>query len=83
MGHADTDGALHPFELVSYLLFTLYWHEMMTNATVIVHPFITKMSIPFYVLSGALVLLQVIRSIIRNATTLEFNFNIVTGTHRN
>lgn len=69
-----------PFSLAAYLLFTLYWHEMMTNATVIVHPFITKMKIPFFVLSGLLISLQVIRIIIRSVTTLEFNFNIVTGT---
>ncbi len=68
-----------PFAISSYMLFTLYWHEMMTNATVVVHPFITKMKIPFFVLSAVLIALQVIRSIIRNATTLEFNFNIVTG----
>ncbi len=68
-----------PFAISSYILFTLYWHEMMTNATIVVHPFITKMKIPFFVLSAVLVALQVIRSIIRNATTLEFNFNIVTG----
>jgi hypothetical protein len=69
-----------PFALAAYLLFTLYWHEMMTNATVIVHPFITKMRIPFFVVSALLVSLQVIRTVIRSVTTLEFNFNIVTGT---
>lgn len=69
-----------PFALAAYLLFTLYWHEMMTNATVIVHPFITRMRIPFFIVSALLVSLQVIRTVIRSVTTLEFNFNIVTGT---
>jgi hypothetical protein len=68
-----------PFALAAYLLFTLYWHEMMTNATVIVHPFITRMRIPFFIVSALLVSLQVIRTVIRSVTTLEFNFNIVTA----
>ncbi len=62
-----------PFAIASYMLFTLYWHEMMTNATVVVHPFITKMKIPFFIASAVLVCLQIIRSIIRNVSSVEFS----------
>ena len=62
-----------PFAISSYMLFTLYWHEMMTNATVVVHPFITKMKIPFFIASALLVCLQIIRAIIRNVTNVELS----------
>lgn len=36
-----------PLFIASLLLFVLYWHELMTNASIIVHPFITRMKVPF------------------------------------
>jgi hypothetical protein len=59
-----------PFALASFMLFTLYWHEMMTKSSVVVHPFITKMRIPFFILSFALLALQIIRILLRSFTTL-------------
>jgi hypothetical protein len=53
----------YPFAFSSYLLFTLYWHEMMTTSSVIVHPFIVKMRIPFYVICAALLSLDIVRII--------------------
>jgi hypothetical protein len=53
----------YPFAFSSYLLFTLYWHEMMTTSSVIVHPFIVKMRIPFFVICAALLSLDIIRII--------------------
>jgi hypothetical protein len=66
-----------PLAIASYMLFTLYWHEMMTNASVVVHPFINKMKIPFFVATGVLICLQIARSIIRNVAVVEFS--MVTG----
>lgn len=67
-----------PFTISSYMLFVLYWHEMMTNTSVVVHPFITKMRIPFFVTAAVLLLLQIIRTILRNVTSLD-NLSLVTG----
>lgn len=67
-----------PFAVSSYMLFVLYWHEMMTNSAVVVHPFIVKMRIPFFVTAGVLLLLQIIRTILRIVTPLE-NLSLVTG----
>jgi hypothetical protein len=53
----------YPFAFSSYLLFTLYWHEMMTTSSVIVHPFIVKMRIPFFVICAALLSLDIVRII--------------------
>ena len=68
-----------PFAISSYMLFVLYWHEMMTNSSIVVHPFITKMRIPFFVTAGVLLLLQIVRTILRNITPLD-NLSLVTGT---
>jgi hypothetical protein len=77
-GYAALIELSWPFSISSYLLFTLYWHEMMTNATVVVNPFMTKMRIPFFVLSGALICLQITRTIIRNTSPFE-NFTTITA----
>ena len=61
-----------PFVLSSLLLFILFWHEMMTSESVIVHPFIHKMRIPFYVVSGVVLALQIVRIII-------FSLNVMDG----
>lgn len=68
-----------PFAISSYMLFVLYWHEMMTNSSVVVHPFIVKMRVPFFVTAGVLLLLQIIRTILRNVTPLD-NLSLITGT---
>jgi hypothetical protein len=68
-----------PFVLSSFLLFTLYWHEMMTSSSVIVHPFLNKMKIPFFLLSGIMLALQIIRTILRHTTTID-NLPLMTGT---
>ena len=67
-----------PFAISSYMLFVLYWHEMMTSSSLVIHPFIVKMKIPFFVTAGVLLLLQIIRTILRNATPLD-NLGLVTG----
>jgi hypothetical protein len=41
------------------MLFSLYWHEIMTSSSIIVHPFIVKMRIPFFVFSGLLLVMQI------------------------
>jgi hypothetical protein len=61
----------YPFALSSYLLFTLYWQEMMTTSSVVVHPFIVKLRIPFYVICAALLSLDVVRIILLYTTTWE------------
>lgn len=48
-----------PFVISSIMLFLLYWHETMTSSSIIVHPFIVKMRIPFFVTAGVLLLLQI------------------------
>ncbi len=68
-----------PFALSSYLLIILYWHEMMTSATIVVHPFVVKMRIPFFVLSGALMVVQLIQIFLRSFTPIE-NSILITGT---
>lgn len=65
-----------PFVIASFLLFTLYWHELMTSASVIVHPFIVKMKIPFFVISGFILAVQLIKTIVRSAT-LFAGFNLI------
>jgi hypothetical protein len=67
-----------PFAISSYMLFVLYWHEMMTNSSIVVHPFIVKMRIPFFVTAGVLLLLQIVRTILRNVTPLD-NLSLVTA----
>jgi hypothetical protein len=48
-----------PFVLAAIMLFSLYWHEIMTSSSIIVHPFIVKMRIPFFVFSGLLLVMQI------------------------
>jgi hypothetical protein len=48
-----------PFVISSIMLFLLHWHETMTSSSIVVHPFIVKMRIPFFVTSGVLLLLQI------------------------
>lgn len=61
-----------PFVLASLLLFILFWHEMMTTESVVIHPFINKMRIPFYVVSGLVLALQIVRIIV-------FSLNVMDG----
>eukprot|EP00029_Vermamoeba_vermiformis_P006745 TRINITY_DN2720_c0_g1_i2.p1 TRINITY_DN2720_c0_g1~~TRINITY_DN2720_c0_g1_i2.p1 ORF type:complete len:456 (-),score=20.21 TRINITY_DN2720_c0_g1_i2:47-1243(-) len=61
-----------PFVLSSLLLFILFWHEMMTREAVVLHPFIDKMRIPFYAVSGFILALQIVRIIV-------FALNIMDG----
>ncbi len=61
-----------PFVLSSLLLFILFWHEMMTSESVVVHPFIHKMRIPFYVVSGVVLALQIVRIVV-------FSLNVMDG----
>jgi hypothetical protein len=68
-----------PFALSSFLLIILYWHEMMTSATIVVHPFVVKMRIPFFVLSAALMVVQLIQIFLRGYTAVE-NLILITGT---
>jgi hypothetical protein len=64
-----------PFVISSMMLFTLYWHEMMTTSSVIVHPFIVKMRIPFFVISSCLIALSIIRNFLRAYTVItSLNF---------
>ena len=64
-----------PFVISSMMLFTLYWHEMMTTSSVIVHPFIVKMRIPFFVISSCLISLSIIRNFLRAYTVItSLNF---------
>lgn len=67
-----------PFALSSFLLIILYWHEMMTSATIVVHPFVVKMRIPFFVLSAALMVVQLIQIFLRSYTAVE-NLILITG----
>ena len=67
-----------PFVAASFLLFPLYWHELMTVCSVIVHPFITKMRIPFFVISGFILLVQIFKAIARNLDLFKHT-NIITG----
>jgi hypothetical protein len=50
----------------------------MTSASVIVHPFIVKMKIPFFVISGFILAVQLIKTIVRSAT-LFAGFNLIIG----
>jgi len=68
-----------PFALSSFLLIILYWHETMTNATIVIHPFVHKMRIPFYLLSGAMLIVQLIQIFLRSFTPIE-NSVLITGT---
>lgn len=65
-----------PFVISSFLLFILYWHELMTNESIIVHPFIVKMKIPFFVISSFFLVLQVTKNTVQNLTTFT-SINIV------
>jgi hypothetical protein len=67
-----------PFALSSFLLIILYWHEMMTSATIVVHPFVVKMRIPFFVLSAALMVVQLVQIFLRGYTAVE-NLILITG----
>jgi hypothetical protein len=60
-----------PFAISSYMLLSLYWHEMMTSSTVVVHPFITKMRIPFFAIAGFLLAIQLLRILLRSWTNIE------------
>ena len=67
-----------PLSIVSYTLFSLYWYEMMTTASVVVHPFMVKMKIPAFIISAVLVCLQITRTILRNVAVVD-NFPTITG----
>ena len=60
-----------PFAISSYMIISLYWHEMMTSSTVVVHPFITKMRIPFFALAGLLLSVQLLRILLRSWLPIE------------
>jgi hypothetical protein len=67
-----------PFALSSFILIILYWHEMMTSSSIIVHPFIIRMKIPFFVLSGTLVAMQLLQLFLRSWSTVD-NLQFVTA----
>jgi hypothetical protein len=60
-----------PFVVSSFLLFSLFWHELMNNASLKVHPFIRKMRIPFYAASFGFIIVQVAMATCRNLGVLE------------
>lgn len=68
-----------PFAISSNMLLSLYWHEMMTSSTVVVHPFITKMRIPFFAIAGFLLAIQLLRILLRSWTNIE-SLPFLTGT---
>jgi len=53
-----------PLFLCSSLLIVLYWHEIMIDSSLKVSPFITKLRIPFYVLSGVVLAVHVTRMVL-------------------
>ncbi len=66
-----------PFSISSLILIILYWHELMANYSVVVHPFVIKMRIPFFVTSGLLVVLQGLQIGLR-FINIEY-FNLILG----
>lgn len=68
-----------PFAISSYMLLSLYWHEMMTSSAVVVHPFVTKMRIPFFAVAGFLLAIQLLRILLRSWTDIE-SLPFLTGT---
>lgn len=68
-----------PFAISSFMLLSLYWHEMMTSSAVVVHPFVTKMRIPFFAMAGFLLAIQLLRILLRSWTDIE-SLPFLTGT---
>jgi hypothetical protein len=50
----------------------------MTNASVVVHPFITKMRIPFFAISGFILAVQIVKTVVRNLGILRLA-DMITG----
>jgi hypothetical protein len=60
-----------PFACSAFLLITLYWHEMMTSYSLVVHPFVVKMKIPFIVGSSVLLSIQLVQIFLRSIGGIE------------
>jgi hypothetical protein len=68
-----------PFACSAFLLITLYWHEMMTSYSLVVHPFVVKMKIPFIVGSSVLLSIQLVQIFLRSIGGIE-GMQLATGT---
>jgi len=53
-----------PVMTIVSLLIVLYWHELIHNASLDRTPYITKLAVPFYVLSSVLMAIEVIRIVL-------------------
>jgi hypothetical protein len=60
-----------PFACSAFLLIILYWHEMMTSYSVVVHPFVVKMKVPFIVTSSILLSIQLLQIFLRSFGGIE------------
>ena len=68
-----------PFFLMSSLLIVLYWHEIMIDSSLKVSPFITKLRIPFYVLSGVVLAVHAIRMVLMGLNIARAAMSLFTG----
>jgi hypothetical protein len=67
-----------PCGISAYLLLVLYWHEMMTSSSVVVHKFISSMLIPFYIIVAVLLAQNLVMKITGKFVTIDNYFLIIT-----
>lgn len=67
-----------PLLHIAAILVVFYWYEMMNNASLEVSTFISRMKIPFFILSGLIVVVHVVRLTLVQVLSLAV-VNLVNG----
>jgi uncharacterized membrane protein len=60
------------FTQPTFFLITMYWHEAMTDASVRIYPFLSKLKIPFYVFTCLLLFLAVLFPLLNTFLGIKF-----------
>jgi hypothetical protein len=56
----------YPMILSSALLITLFWHECLVKVSIDINPFLSKMKIPFFVISAVMCIFEFLNSALRS-----------------
>jgi hypothetical protein len=58
------DSVSLPYATATFVLVTFYWHEVVTDASIVIYPFLSRLKIPFFVIMFLLIAMDITLSLL-------------------